>query len=142
MRGKPYLDLFCQGLAALLQASADCTLVGQAKNGGEAWDLIEKLPPDVAILDINMPTMTGIDVACRLLESGRATRALTLTMHSALAAAQGAQAAGAAGYVLKDNAFEELLTAIRIVSAGGTFVTASIHNKRCFLEQRLSPRRR
>jgi DNA-binding NarL/FixJ family response regulator len=118
-----------QGLAALLQAEPDITVLAQAADGAAAWDLIATHQPDLAILDLSMPQATGIEVARRVEAAALDTRCLLLTMHDDPAAALEAQEAGAAGYVLKDNSFEELVLAVRTIAAGGTFVTASIRAK-------------
>ena len=121
--------IFRQGLASLLQAEADITLLAQASDGAEAWELIESLRPDVAILDLSMPEPTGIELARRVGVAGLDTRVVLLTMHDDPSAALQAQEAGVAGYVLKDNSFEELIVAVRAIAAGGTFVTPSIRAK-------------
>jgi DNA-binding NarL/FixJ family response regulator len=118
-----------QGLTPLFEGEAGMELVAEAGNGQEAWKLIESLRPDVAILDISMPEMTGIEVTRKVVDSGLSTRVILLTMHEDPSAVLQAQEAGASGYVLKDNSFEELVQAVRIVVAGGTFVTPSVHQK-------------
>jgi DNA-binding NarL/FixJ family response regulator len=140
--------IFRQGLATLLQAEADIALLGQAANGAEAWGLIESLRPDVAILDLSMPETTGIEVARRVEAAGLDTRIVLLTMHDDPSAVLQAQEAGVAGYVLKDNSFEELVQAVHTVVVGGTFVTPSIRVKLRALQRDgrpavpLSPRER
>ncbi len=121
--------IFRQGLAVLLEETEDITLLAQATNGREAWDLIMRLQPDVAILDLSMPEMTGLDVARKTDAAGLNTRILLLTMHKDPCAAIDAQAAGITGYFLKDNSFEELVMAVQTVAAGGTFMTPVIRTK-------------
>jgi DNA-binding NarL/FixJ family response regulator len=121
--------IFRQGLTQLLEPEHGFKLMAQVSNGREAWELIETLQPDVAILDITMDELTGIEVARKATNAGCHTRVLLLTMHSDPSMALEAQEAGAAGYVLKDNTFEELVTAVRTVVAGGTFMTASIQDR-------------
>jgi DNA-binding NarL/FixJ family response regulator len=121
--------MFRQGLTPLLEAGHGLELLAQATNGREAWELIEALRPDVAIVDISMPELTGIEVARKSVNAGIRTRVVVLTMHEDPSAALQAQEVGAAGYVLKDNTFEELVIAVRTVAAGGTFVTPSIQAK-------------
>jgi DNA-binding NarL/FixJ family response regulator len=121
--------IFRQGLTQLLEPEHGFKLMAQVSNGREAWELIEALQPDVAILDITMDELTGIEVARKATNAGCRTRVLLLTMHSDPSMALEAQEAGAAGYVLKDNTFEELVTAVRAVVAGGTFMTASIQDR-------------
>jgi len=121
--------IFRQGLASLLEKAEDISLVAQATNGQEAWDLIVRLQPDVAILDLSMPEMTGIEVSRKTQAAGLDTRVMLLTMHQNACAAIDAQAAGTAGYLIKDNSFEELAMAVRTVAAGGTFITPVIRAK-------------
>lgn len=118
-----------QGLTALLQAESGIVLLAQAAHGGGAWRLIESLRPDVAILDIGMPAPSGIEVARLVEAAGLDTRVVVLTMHDDPFVALQAQDAGAAGFVLKDNSFDELVLAVQTVAFGGTFVTASIRAK-------------
>lgn len=121
--------IFRQGLAALLQAQTDIALLAQAGTGEDAWRLIETLNPQVAILDLSMPDGGGIEVVRRCASAGLDTRTVLLTMHDEPALAIQAQQAGAAGFVLKDNSFEDLILAIRTVAAGGTFVSPVIQAK-------------
>lgn len=137
-----------QGFAALLQAEPDIALRGQAADGEAAWRLIETLQPDIAILDLAMPKATGIEIACRVEAEAIKTRIVLLTMYDDAASALQAQEAGIAGYVVKDNSFEELVMAVRSVAAGGTFVTPAIRTKLRDLQRTgqkpalLSPRER
>lgn len=94
-------EIFRQGLAALLNVTEGIAPLAQAANGREAWDLIERLQPDVAILEIHMPEMTGIEVARKTSVTGLATQVVLLTAHEDPYAVIDAQEAGAAGYVLK-----------------------------------------
>ncbi len=140
--------IFRQGLASLLQAEADIALLAQAVDGAEAWGLIESLRPDIAILDLSMPQLTGIEVARRVEAACLDTRVVLLTMHEDPSAVLQAQEAGVAGFVLKDNSFEELVQAVHAIAAGGTFVTPSIRAKLRALQRNgrpvvaLSPRER
>ena len=118
-----------QGLAPLFEAEQGMELVAEAGDGREAWGLIESLRPDVAVLDISMPEMTGIEVTRRVVDAGLTTQVILLTMHDDPSAALEAQQAGASGYVLKDNSFDELVQAVYAVAAGGTFVTSSVREK-------------
>jgi DNA-binding NarL/FixJ family response regulator len=118
-----------QGFAALLQAEPDIALLGQAADGEAAWRLIETLQTDIAILDLAMPKATGIEIACHVEAAALKTRVVLHTMYDDAASALQAQEAGIAGYVVKDNSFEELVMAMRSVAAGGTFVTQAIRAK-------------
>jgi len=140
--------IFRQGLASLLQAEADIVLLAQASTGAEAWGLIESMRPDVAILDLSMPQLSGIEVARRVEAAGLDTRIVLLTMHDDPSAVLQALETGVAGYILKDNSFEELVQAVHNVATGGTFVTPAIRAKLRTLQREgrpavpLSPRER
>jgi len=121
--------MFRQGLAALLNTTGGIAPLAQASNGLDAWQLIEKHSPDVAILEIHMPEMTGIEVTRKIVVAGLATQVVLLTAHEDPLAAIDAQEAGAAGYVLKNSSFEDLVTAMQTVAAGGTFVSPAIRAK-------------
>ena len=118
-----------QGLVPLFEAEPDMEILAQTGNGREAFKLIDTLRPDVAILDISMPEMTGIEVARRVVDAGLDTQVILLTMHEDPSAVLEALEAGVSGYVVKDNSFEELVQAVRVVVAGGTFVTPSAQKK-------------
>lgn len=122
-------QIFRQGLAALLNTTDGIAPLAQASNGLEAWHLVEKHNPDVAILEIHLPEMTGIEVARKIVVAGLATQVVLLTAHEDALAAIHAQEAGAAGYVLKNGSFEDLVTATQTVAAGGTFVSPAIRVK-------------
>jgi len=118
-----------QGLKPLFEAEDGMEVVAEASNGRGAWERIVSLQPDVAILDISMPEMTGIEVTRQVVNAGLSTRVILLTMHEDVSAVVEAQDAGAAGYVLKDNSFEELVQAVRVVVSGGSFVSPTIQEK-------------
>ena len=117
-----------QGLLKLLQSAEDITIAGEAGDGREALRLIEQKKPDVAILDISMPGLSGIDVIDEMQRRRIETKVVFLTMHNDLLTARKALHS-ASGYVLKDNAFEDLIYAIRAVSSGGKFISPSISDK-------------
>ena len=96
-------------------------ICGEASNGVEAIDAISKLRPDVVILDITMPNMSGFDVAARLRDLGMATRILFFTMHDSESLPTEVRKTGAAGFVLKSEAARNLVRAIETVQGGGTF---------------------
>jgi len=139
--------IFRQGLLRLLHAWPEAEVVGEAADGREAWELIQTLHPDVAILDIEMPQLSGIDIMQHVKNEKLSTRVVLLTMHDEPALALEAERVGVHGYVLKDNTFEELLKAIEKVIAGQRYMSPSVSdNLRAFrLESggvTLSPRER
>jgi two-component system response regulator NreC len=107
-----------ESLVAVLEASGTCQVVAQAADGIEAVDLALKLRPDVAILDISMPRLNGIEVVRRLRAELPGTRTLVLTMHEEEEYVLHVVRAGASGYLLKDSATAELLQAVRDLHAG------------------------
>lgn len=107
-----------ESLVALLEASGTCQVVAQAADGFEAVELALQLRPEVAILDISMPRLNGIEVVRRLRAELPATRTLVLTMHEEEEYVLHVVRAGASGYLLKDSATSELLQAVRDLHAG------------------------
>jgi DNA-binding NarL/FixJ family response regulator len=118
--------IFRQGLAQMLKSIDGLDLTGQAADGQEALRLIAATRPDIAVLDVSMPGLSGLEVTKEALRRRLPTRVILLTMHGEAEAVSTALRAGAAGYVLKDNAFEDLVYAIKAVAAGGTFVSPSV----------------
>lgn len=113
------------GLKALLAANRDIEVVGEAVNGREALALVERLKPDVVVLDLDMPVMDGIAVTKELAKRETSTRVLILTMHSEDEYLVALLEAGAAGYLVKNAADRELADAVRAVAAGDSYVQPS-----------------
>jgi DNA-binding NarL/FixJ family response regulator len=110
------------GLRLMLEDEPDMLVVGEAEDGTQALDLVSELEPDVVLLDVSMPPPDGIEVAKRLRDREARSRVLMLTMHEDSDLVREAREAGAAGYMLKRAAPEDLLTAIRTVHAGGSYI--------------------
>jgi DNA-binding NarL/FixJ family response regulator len=106
------------GLKALLGGVPDIRIVGEASNGQEALELIERVTPDVAVVDLDMPVMDGRATLEALTARRSPTRVLVLTMHDDVARLAALLEAGAAGYLVKTAADRELVDAIRAVAAG------------------------
>jgi DNA-binding NarL/FixJ family response regulator len=117
------------GLRAMIDAEKDLELVGEASNGFEALRLIQRLQPDVAIIDISMPQLNGILLARRLAGECPSVRVLVLTLHEDRVFAKQAMEAGVRGYVLKRSAAENLIQAIRTVVGGGTYFDPLVANE-------------
>ena len=115
-----------EGLRSLLQDEFE--LVGTAENGLALIELASKLKPDVIVTDISMPLLNGIDAVPKLRDAGVEAKIVFLTMHPDVVFATRAMAAGAAGYVLKHSAPDELIAAIREALKGGTFISAALRN--------------
>ena len=107
-----------ESLVGVLEASGECQVVGQAADGIEAIEKALALRPDVAILDISMPRLNGIEVVRRLHAELPATRTLVLTMHEEEEYVLHVVRAGASGFLLKDSAISELIAAVRDLHAG------------------------
>lgn len=110
------------GLTALLNAEADMEVVGEAGDGEASLRVVADQQPDVVLLDINMPKMSGLDALAPLHQVAPKSRILVLTMHDDQTYLRQVLAQGGAGYVLKQAADSELLTAIRTVYHGGAFL--------------------
>jgi DNA-binding NarL/FixJ family response regulator len=118
--------LIRDGVAAILDAEEDFTVVGTAADGAEAVGLITTLAPDVALMDIRMPEVDGIEATRQIIESGSDTRILILTTFGADDLVLAALRAGASGYLLKDAPRESLVAAIRAVAAGDVAVEKQV----------------
>ncbi len=110
-----------QGLIGILKASDEVEVVAEAADGNEAVEKALKTKPDVAVLDVSMPRLSGIEAARRIHEALPATRLLVLTMHDDEEYILKMIRAGASGYLLKDGAASELLAGIRALKSGKTF---------------------
>jgi len=118
--------IFRQGLKVLLETESDYTIVGEAGDGETALHLVRDLTPDLLITDLSMPGMGGIELSEQLRKDGLKTRIILLTMHSEPEMVRQAFASGVNGYLLKDNAFSDLLYALKTVVNGDTFISPGI----------------
>ena len=115
-----------EGLRLILEAERDISVIGEAADGRQAVRLIQRVAPDVAIMDIAMPVLNGIEAAEQILNSKTFTRIIILSMHSSKEHIFRALEAGAKGYLLKESAGKELVKAIRAVYAGNRFLSDRI----------------
>jgi two-component system, NarL family, response regulator NreC len=111
------------GLRALLETQPGWKVVGAAKTGREALERAVELHPDVAILDIGMPVLNGLDAATLILKALPNTRVLFLTMHTTEELIQKTIKAGARGYILKSDAERDLIAAVDAIMHDKTFFT-------------------
>jgi len=119
-------NLVRQGLRALLEKAGDIEVVAEAADGQEAVELVERLLPDVLVLDIAMPHLNGVEAVGRLRDLKVKTRALILSMYADDTLVRQALRNGAKGYLLKRAVSEELLLAVRAVSRGDTFLSPEV----------------
>lgn len=117
-----------EGIRALLEKASDLEVVGEAMDGQEAVDLVQRLIPDVLVTDIAMPQLNGIEALQRLREIGSPTRIVILSMYSEEILVRQALQNGAKGFLLKGSVAEELLLAIRAASRGAVYLSPAISN--------------
>lgn len=115
-----------QGLRKVLEARPEWQVVAEAGDGREAVRLAEETAPDVAILDVAMPLLNGIEAVRQIARKVPSTRTLVLSMHADEAYVTQMLRAGAAGYLLKDSADVDLLQAVEVVSTGKSFFSPAI----------------
>ena len=129
------------GIAEFLRRESSFSLVAEAEDGVKAWDLIQELKPDVALLDIRMPGLDGVSVAQKVKTAGLATATIMLTSYDAQQYVMASLRAGARGFVSP----RELTTAINTVAKGGLYLdpeVASVMGERDFIPEQLSARER
>jgi DNA-binding NarL/FixJ family response regulator len=114
------------GLRNLLESQFGWSVVGEAGDGKEAIDKILLLEPDVALLDISMPNVNGLQVAREILAAGCRTRIVMLSVHDSQDVIQQVLDSGAQGYVLKSDAMRDLIAAVDAVRSNKTFFTHKI----------------
>jgi DNA-binding NarL/FixJ family response regulator len=114
------------GLRFLLEAAGDIEIVSMAANGQEAVEQATLYCPDVVVMDISMPLMSGIEATKHICKNCRNTKVAILSMHHTAEYIQRAIEAGAVGYLLKDSAGAELVAAIRAVHKGKHYISKNI----------------
>ena len=115
-----------QGMRSLFETHPGFEVIGEASDGLEAVKLIGDLLPDIALLDVMMPNLNGVETAKLIQQRGFRTKVIFLSMYAnAMYAVRGLQS-GALGYVLKDSDFSEILQAIEIVLKGKRYISTAI----------------
>ena len=126
--------LFRRGLREVLEPEPAFRVIGEAADGSSALMLIEQLHPDIALLDINMPQVGGLDVAAGVRERGLGCAIVLLTMHREPAMFRRALDLGARGYVLKDAAVLEIVACLHMVASGRAYISPALSSE--LLERR------
>ncbi len=114
------------GLKMLIDAQPDMQVVGEAEDGEEAIERVVSLKPDIALLDINMPKLDGLEALRRLKAASSQSRVLMLSMYDDEGYLRRALETGAAGYILKKAADSELMSALRAVARGEVYIYPSL----------------
>jgi DNA-binding NarL/FixJ family response regulator len=114
------------GLRTLLQQQTNWSVVGEAVNGEEAVEMVLSLKPDVALLDIAMPKLNGLEAAKQILAQGARTRILLLSAHDSAEVMSDVLDSGAKGYVLKSDAARDLVAAVEALRGNHTFFTHKV----------------
>ena len=115
-----------QGLRAILESEPDIEVIGEAADGYEAVKKAAALSPDVVVMDVSMPRLNGLEATSRIVRESTKTQVVALTMHSSEEYVYSCLKAGAKGYLLKESASSDLVQAIRVLRAGGTYLHPSI----------------
>jgi DNA-binding NarL/FixJ family response regulator len=115
-----------KGLRFVLESEPDMVVVAEASNGREAVRLCEQYQPEIAIVDIAMPQLNGIEAVSQIRKASPATQAMVLSMHSDETYILRALSAGAKGYILKDAVEDEILPAVRSVLKGKSYFSPAI----------------
>jgi DNA-binding NarL/FixJ family response regulator len=129
-------NLVRQALRSLLTAEDDLQIVGEARDGREAIQLVKKLRPDVVVMDIAMPLLNGVQATRQIRSLFPTMKVLVLSAHGEDEYVEQAIEAGAAGYVVKESAANVLVKAIRDIHSGGTYFSASVSKRREDLHER------
>lgn len=115
-----------QGLRSMLEKQDDIEVVAEAEEGRGAIELVRQLEPDIVIMDISMPGLNGVDATRQIVNTFKNVKVIALSMHSDTSYVAEMLRSGASGYLLKDCAFKELASAIRVVVAGKKYLSPDI----------------
>jgi len=118
-----------QGLRALLEAEEGFAVIGEEADGLKVVDMVDRLRPDVLMLDVMMPGLNGLEITRQIVQRGFKTRIVILSMHANETYVREALRNGAAGYVLKDANPAEMLQAVREVHAGRRYLSGSLSER-------------
>jgi DNA-binding NarL/FixJ family response regulator len=115
-----------EGLKTLINAREDMVVVGEASDGEQAWQQVLNSAADVVIMDITMPTVSGIQATAQIKQACPAAQVLVLSVHDDTSYLRQLLAVGASGYILKHTAADALIQAIQVVAAGGVYLEPSL----------------
>ncbi|MFC9595262.1 response regulator [Streptomyces sp. NPDC056944] len=127
------------GVVSLLAPVPDVTVVGEAGDGREALGLVERLAPDVALVDLRMPVMDGVEATAAITAGPAPTRVLILTTYDTDVEIERAVEAGAVGYLLKDTTADQLAEAVRSAARGETVLAPRVAERLVALMRRPAP---
>jgi DNA-binding NarL/FixJ family response regulator len=119
-----------EGFKVLLSAERDFRVIGEAHDGPQALDVVEKLKPDVLVVDLMMPGMNGLEVLRRMRERAPETKTAVLSMHASEAYVSEAMRSGAQAYVLKQAQARELVQAIRAIADGRRYLSPPLSEEK------------
>lgn len=119
-------DTLRKALRAVFVLTADIAVVGEARNGLEALDLVRELAPDVVIMDLSMPVLNGIEATAAIRDQAPDTKVVILSLHATPEHVYQALDAGATGYLVKDSAVQEVVDAARAAAEGRRFLSRKL----------------
>jgi DNA-binding NarL/FixJ family response regulator len=122
-------DLFRTGLRNLLEEQGGLQVLGEAANGAEAVRLVRELAPDVVVMDLNMPAMSGVEATRHITALSPLTRVIVLTISDEDGDVMDAIVAGACGYLLKDASIRDVVNGIRAAAVGASLISPTIASK-------------
>lgn len=117
-----------KGIKAMLESESEIKVIGEAGNGAEALETAKTLRPDILVLDIRMPEMTGLEAAAKLKQYAPDTKAVILSMHDSEEYVLQALDAGAYGYLLKDTDKNEFVKALKQIYGGSKYFSGAVSN--------------
>lgn len=117
------------GIARLLERSGNITIVGEAESGEQGYQLYSELNPDVMVMDMSMPGIGGLEALRRIITRHPKAKVIMFSMHENVAFAVQAMTAGAVGYVAKSGEAQELVTAVKQVTTGKSYLNAEMAHK-------------
>lgn len=129
-----------EGLTKLLESDPNLKIVGEAKDGREAVNKVEKLKPDIVLMDISMPMLNGVEATRQIKKISRQTKVIILSMHSHDRYIGELLSLGASGYLVKDSTGANIMNAIKAAMKGDTYLSPSI--SRLIIENYVSTKRK